>query len=71
MNREKPPSRKGVWGSFSLRPWRLCGDFGMVNFNLQIAGFDMPKPVFTSRLKSSGYQENFDPVFAAFCREIR
>ncbi|MFQ5673908.1 MAG: hypothetical protein ACE5G9_12540 [Nitrospinales bacterium] len=76
MDTEKPHLKfalllEGGWGDFSLRSWRLCGDFGMINFNLQMAGFDMPKLVFASRLKSCGYKTKRDPVFGAFCREIR
>ncbi|MFQ5671672.1 MAG: hypothetical protein ACE5G9_01135 [Nitrospinales bacterium] len=38
----------------------------MVNFNLQTAAFDMPKPVLINRFKSLGCAAKCDPVFGRF-----
>jgi len=58
-------------GQVSVVNFFLCGDFGIVNFNLQMVAFNMPKVVFTTRLKLWGYAEKCDPVFGPFFREIR
>jgi len=58
-------------GQVSVVNFLLCGDFGIANFNLQMVAFNMPKLIFTSRLKSFGCKPKHDPVFGPFFREIR